>query len=143
MSNGFFKVPKAVNEPVRAYAPGTQEHKDLIDTYNKMFNEKVDVPVYIGSEEIRTGDTSEINPPHDHKHSVGKYHKADKKHIEMAVASAAEAREKWAKTSWEDRAAIFLKAADLLAGPFRNRMNAATMIAQSKNVMQAEIDAAC
>ena len=143
MSNGFFKVPKAVNEPVRAYAPGTQEHKDLIDTYNKMFNEKVDVPVYIGSEEIRTGDTSEINPPHDHKHSVGKYHKADKKHIEMAVASAAEARKKWAKTSWEDRAAIFLKAADLLAGPFRNRMNAATMIAQSKNVMQAEIDAAC
>jgi 1-pyrroline-5-carboxylate dehydrogenase len=143
MSNGFFKVPKAVNEPVRAYAPGTQEHKDLIDTYNKMFNEKVDVPVYIGSEEIRTGDTSEINPPHDHKHSVGRYHLADKKHIEMAVASAAEAREKWAKTSWEDRAAIFLKAADLLAGPFRNRMNAATMIAQSKNVMQAEIDAAC
>lgn len=143
MSNGFFKVPKAVNEPVRAYAPGTQEHKDLIDTYNKMFNEKVDVPIYIGSEEIRTGNTSEINPPHDHKHSVGKYHRADKKHIEMAVSSAAEAREKWAKTSWEDRAAIFLKAADLLAGPFRYRMNAATMIAQSKNVMQAEIDAAC
>lgn len=143
MSNGFFKVPKAVNEPVRAYAPGTQEHKDLIDTYNKMFNEKVDIPIYIGSEEIRTGNTSEINPPHDHKHSVGKYHKAEKKHIEMAVEAAAEARKKWAKTPWEDRAAIFLKAADLLAGPFRNKMNAATMIAQSKNVMQAEIDSAC
>lgn len=143
MSNGFFKVPKAVNEPVRAYAPGTQEHKDLIDTYNKMFNEKVDVPIYIGSEEIRTGNTTEINPPHDHKHSVGKYHKADKEHIELAVQKAAEARVKWAKTSWEDRAAIFLKAADLLAGPFRYRMNAATMIAQSKNVMQAEIDSAC
>ncbi len=143
MSNGFFKVPKAVNEPVRAYAPGTQEHKDLIDTYNKMFNEKVDVPIYIGSEEIRTGNTTEINPPHDHKHSVGKYHRADKEHIELAVQKAAEARVNWAKTSWEDRAAIFLKAADLLAGPFRYRMNAATMIAQSKNVMQAEIDSAC
>ncbi len=143
MSNGFFKVPKAVNEPVRAYAPGTQEHKDLIATYNKMFNEKVDVPIYIGSEEIRTGNTTDINPPHDHKHSVGKYHKAEKKHIELAVEKAAEARVKWAKTSWEDRAAIFLKAADLLAGPFRYRMNAATMIAQSKNVMQAEIDSAC
>ncbi len=143
MSNGFFKVPKAVNEPVRAYAPGTQEHKDLIDTYNKMFNEKVDIPIYIGSEEIRTGNTTDINPPHDHRHSVGKYHKAEKKHIEMAVEAAAKARKKWAKTPWEDRAAIFLKAADLLAGPFRNKMNAATMIAQSKNVMQAEIDSAC
>ena len=143
MSNGFFKVPKAVNEPVRAYAPGTQEHKDLIATYNKMFNEKVDVPIYIGSEEIRTGNTTDIHPPHDHKHTVGKYHKAEKEHIELAVEKAAEARVKWAKTSWEDRAAIFLKAADLLAGPFRYRMNAATMIAQSKNVMQAEIDSAC
>lgn len=143
MSNGFFKVPKAVNEPVRAYAPGTQEHKDLMDTYNRMFNEKVDIPIYIGSEEIRTGNTSEVNPPHDHKHSVGKYHRAEKKHIEMAVEAAADARKKWAKTPWEDRAAIFLKAADLLAGPFRNKMNAATMIAQSKNVMQAEIDSAC
>jgi len=143
MSNGFFKVPKAVNEPVRAYAPGTQEHKDLIATYNKMFNEEVDVPIYIGSEEIRTGKTTDIHPPHDHKHTVGKYHKAEKEHIELAVEKAAEARVKWAKTSWEDRAAIFLKAADLLAGPFRYRMNAATMIAQSKNVMQAEIDSAC
>ena len=143
MSNGFFKVPKAVNEPVRAYAPGTQEHKDLIATYNKMFNEKVDVPIYIGSEEIRTGNTTDIHPPHDRKHTVGKYHRAEKEHIELAVEKAAEARVKWAKTSWEDRAAIFLKAADLLAGPFRYRMNAATMIAQSKNVMQAEIDSAC
>ena len=94
MSNGFFKVPKAVNEPVRAYAPGTQEHKDLIATYNKMFNEKVDVPIYIGSEEIRTGNTTDIHPPHDHKHTVGKYHKAEKEHIELAVEKAAEARVK-------------------------------------------------
>lgn len=143
MSNGFFKVPKAINEPVRAYAPGTQEHKDLIDTFNKMYNEQVDIPIYIGSEEIRTGNTTDINPPFDHKHSVGKYHLAEKEHIELAVEKAAEARTKWAKMNWEDRAAIFLKAADLLAGPFRYKMNAATMIAQSKNVMQAEIDAAC
>ncbi|MDN3642715.1 L-glutamate gamma-semialdehyde dehydrogenase [Lutimonas halocynthiae] len=143
MSNGFFKVPKAINEPVNAYAPGTQEHTDLIATYNKMFNEQVDIPFYIGGKEYRTGNTVEINPPHDHKHSVGKYHTADKEHIELAVVKAAEAREQWANTSWEHRAAIFLKAAELLAGPFRYRMNAATMIAQSKNVMQAEIDAAC
>jgi 1-pyrroline-5-carboxylate dehydrogenase len=143
MSNGFFKVPKAINEPVNSYAPGTAEHTDLIATYNKMFNEQIDIPFYIGGKEYRTGNTVEINPPHDHKHSVGKYHTADKEHIELAVEKAAEAREQWANTSWEHRAAIFLKAAELLAGPFRYRMNAATMIAQSKNVMQAEIDAAC
>ncbi|MCA0933426.1 L-glutamate gamma-semialdehyde dehydrogenase [Lutimonas saemankumensis] len=143
MSNGFFKVPKAVNEPVNSYAPGTQEHKDLIATYNKMFNEKVDIPFYIGSEEYRTGKTIDIHPPHDHQHCVGQYHTADKHHIELAVEEAAKARIKWAKTSWQDRAAIFLKAAELLAGPFRYKMNAATMIAQSKNVMQAEIDSAC
>ncbi len=143
MSNGFFKVPKAVNEPVNAYAPGTAEHKDLIATYNKMFNEQVDIPFYIGGKEYRTGNTVDIHPPHDHQHCVGQYHTADKEHIELAVEKAAEARVKWAKTSWEHRAAIFLKAAELLAGPYRYKMNAATMIAQSKNVMQAEIDAAC
>lgn len=143
MSNGFYKVPKAVNEPVNSYAPGSVEHKDLIDTYNKMFNEKVDIPFYIGGKEFRTGNTVQINPPHDHQHSVGQYHTAEKEHIELAVEKAAEARVKWSNMSWESRAAIFLKAADLLAGPFRYKMNAATMIAQSKNVMQAEIDSAC
>lgn len=143
MSNGFFKVPKAVNEPVNSYAPGSAAHKDLIATYHKMFNEQIDIPFYIGGKEYRTGKTVDIHPPHDHQHCVGQYHTADKSHIELAVEKAAEAREKWSKTSWEHRAAIFLKAAELLAGPFRYRMNAATMIAQSKNVMQAEIDAAC
>ena len=143
MSNGFFKVPKAVNEPVNSYAPGTAEHKDLIATYHKMFNEQVDIPFYIGGKEYRTGKTVDIHPPHDHQHCVGQYHTADREHIELAVEKAAEARVKWAKTSWEHRAAIFLKAAELLAGPYRYKMNAATMIAQSKNVMQAEIDAAC
>ena len=143
MGNGFYKVPKAVNEPVNSYAPGTPERKDLLSTYKKMFNKKVDIPFYIGGKEYRTGVTKDINPPHDHKHSVGKYHTAEKKHIELAIQEAAKARVKWAATSWEHRAAIFLKAAELLAGPYRYKMNAATMIAQSKNVMQAEIDSAC
>ena len=143
MATGFYKVPKAVNEPVNSYAPGTPEREALLNTYKKMYKEHIDIPFYIGGEAIRTGNTKDINPPHDHKHSVGKYHTADKEHIELAIQKAAEARVKWAATSWEHRAAIFLRAAELLAGPFRYRMNAATMIAQSKNVFQAEIDSAC
>jgi len=143
MAAGFYKVPKAVNEPVNSYAPGTPEHEALMATFEKMYNEKVDIPFYIGGKEYRTGNTIDINPPFDHKHSVGQYHTADKEHIEEAVATALKARKKWAATSWEHRAAIFLKAAELLAGPFRYKMNAATMIAQSKNVFQAEIDSAC
>ena len=143
MATGFYKVPNAINEVVKSYAPGSPERKALLDTYKKMYKEQVDIPFYIGGKEYRTGNTVDINPPHDHKHCVGKYHLAEKEHIELAVKAAAEARVKWAATSWEHRAAIFLKAADLLAGPFRYKMNAATMIAQSKNVMQAEIDSAC
>ncbi len=143
MASGFYNVPKAINEPVKSYAPGSFERKAVLETYKKMYNEQVDIPFYIGGTEYRTGNTVTIHPPHDHKHCVGKYHLAEKEHIEIAVKKAAEARVKWAATSWEHRAAIFLKAADLLAGPFRYRMNAATMIAQSKNVYQAEIDAAC
>ena len=143
MGKGFFNVPVAVNESVKSYAPGSSERDALLTTYKKMYNEQVDIPFYIGGKEYKTGKTVDIHPPHDIKHCVGKYHSADKEHIELAVEKAAEARVKWAATSWEHRAAIFLKAAELLAGPFRNRMNAATMIAQSKNVFQAEIDAAC
>jgi 1-pyrroline-5-carboxylate dehydrogenase len=143
MANGFYKVPKAINEPVRDYVPGTQEHNNLLAMYKKMYNENVDIPIYIGADEIRTGKTGSINPPHDHKHSLGQFHQADQEHIEKAVSTALEAREKWAAMPWEERAAIFLRAADLLAGPYRDKMNAATMLAQSKNVFQAEIDAAC
>jgi len=143
MATGFYKVPKAVNEPINSYAPGTPERKALLDTYKKMYSEKVDIPFYIGGKEYRTGKTVDIHPPHDHQHCVGQYHTAEKEHIELAIEAAAEARVKWAATSWEHRAAIFLKAADLLAGPFRYKMAAATMIAQSKNVYQAEIDATC
>ena len=143
MSTGFYNVPKAVNEPVKSYAPNSAERAELLATYKKMYNEVVDIPFYIGGKEIRTGNTTSIHPPHDHKHTVGHFHAADKLHIEQAVASAMDARKKWAATPWQDRAAIFLKAAELLAGPYRARLNAATMIGQSKNVFQAEIDAAC
>jgi 1-pyrroline-5-carboxylate dehydrogenase len=143
MATGFYNVPKAVNEPVKSYAPNSAERQELLATYKKMYSEKVDIPFYIGGKAIKTGKTVSIHPPHDHKHSVGQYHTAEKHHIEEAVSSALEARKKWAATPWQDRAAIFLKAAELLAGPYRARMNAATMIGQSKNVFQAEIDAAC
>lgn len=143
MATGFYNVPKAVNEPVKSYAPNSPERLELMATYKKMYNEKVDIPIYIGGKEIRTGKTVSIHPPHEHKHTVGNYHLAEKRHIEDAVNTSMDARKKWAATPWQDRAAIFLKAADLLAGPYRARMNAATMIAQSKNVFQAEIDAAC
>jgi 1-pyrroline-5-carboxylate dehydrogenase len=143
MASGFYKVPVAVNEPVKSYAPNSPERTELLATYAKMYKEQVDIPIYIGGEEIRTGKTVKIHPPHDHQHCVGQYHTADRALVEKAVEKAIEAREKWARTPWQDRAAVFLKAADLLAGPFRARMNVATMIAQSKNVFQAEIDAAC
>ena len=143
MATGFYNVPKAVNEPVKSYAPNSPERNELLATYKKMYAENIDIPFYINGKEIRTGNTVSIHPPHDHKHTVGNYHTAEKHHIEDAVTTAIDARKKWATTPWQDRAAIFLKAADLLAGPYRARMNAATMIAQSKNVFQAEIDAAC
>lgn len=143
MSKGFFNVPKAVNEPVKSYAPGTPEREQVLAAYRKMWNEQVDVPLYIGSEEIKTGNTQNLSAPHDHQHIVGKYHLAEKSHIEKAIATALEARKKWSQMSWESRAAIFLKAAELIAGPYRAKINASTMIAQSKTIHQAEIDAAC
>lgn len=143
MPKGFFHVPKAVNEPVKSYAPNSQEKIAVLSAYSKMWNEQIDVPNYIGSEEIRTGTTRNMTAPHDHKHIVGKYHLAEKNHIEAAISTALEARKKWSKMPWEHRAAIFLKAAELIAGPYRARINAATMIAQSKTIYQAEIDASC
>jgi 1-pyrroline-5-carboxylate dehydrogenase len=143
MLKGFFQVPKAVNEPVKGYAPNSPEKAAVQAAYTKMWNSKIDVPLYIGSEEIRTGSTRNISAPHDHKHIVGAYHLAEKPHIEKAITSALESRTAWANMAWEQRAAIFLKAAELIAGPYRARINAATMIGQSKNVHQAEIDASC
>ncbi|WP_291132744.1 L-glutamate gamma-semialdehyde dehydrogenase [Flavobacterium sp. UBA7682] len=143
MPKGFFHVPKAVNEPVKSYAPNSPEKAAVLAAYKKMWNETIDVPNYIGNEEIRTGNTRNMTAPHDHQHVVGKYHLAEKVHVEKAIASALEARKKWANMAWEQRAAIFLKAAELIAGPYRAKINAATMIAQSKTIYQAEIDASC
>ena len=143
MPKGFFHVPKAVNEPVKSYTPNSTEKAAVLDAYKIMWNDTIDVPNYIGSEEIRTGNTRNMTAPHDHKHVVGKYHLAEKKHIEQAIASALEARKKWANMAWEQRAAIFLKAAELIAGPYRSKINAATMIGHSKTIYQAEIDASC
>ena len=143
MLKGFFHVPKAVNEPVKGYAPNSPEKAAVQAAYASMWNSKIDVPLYIGSEEIKTGNTKTITAPHDHKHIVGTYHLAEKQHIEKAIANALDSRKAWANMAWEQRAAIFLKAAELIAGPYRARINAATMIGQSKNIHQAEIDASC
>jgi 1-pyrroline-5-carboxylate dehydrogenase len=143
MLKGFFNIPKAVNEPVKSYAPNSPEKVAVQAAYTKMWNETIDVPLYIGSEEIRTGNTKNMTAPHDHKHIVGTYHLCEKAHVEKAIANALESRTKWASMAWEQRAAIFLKAAELIAGPYRARINAATMIAQSKTIHQAEIDASC
>ncbi|SDR67244.1 delta-1-pyrroline-5-carboxylate dehydrogenase [Gillisia sp. Hel1_33_143] len=143
MGKGFFQVPTAINEPIKSYAPGTPEREEVLNTYKEMWNTKMDVPLYIGSEEIKTGDTMGMRPPHDHKHDLGSFHLAEKKHIEKAISTSLEARQQWADLDWEQRAAVFLKAADLIAGPYRARINAATMIGQSKTIYQAEIDSAC
>ncbi|MHC5354947.1 L-glutamate gamma-semialdehyde dehydrogenase [Myroides sp. LJL115] len=143
MSNGFYKVPTAINEPVKSYAPGTKERELTLNSFKEQYNQQVDIPLYIGGEEIRTGDTKDLFPPFDHKHKLGVYHQADQALIEKAVSTALEAKTKWAAMPWEHRASIFLKAADLLAGPYRAKINAATMIAQAKTLHQAEIDSAC
>lgn len=143
MGKGFFNVPVAVNEPVKGYAPGSPERDAVLKAYKEMFNSKTDVPMYINGNDVTTGNTRTMSPPHDHKHIVGQYHIAEQSHIEDAIATALEARKNWAEMPWEQRAGIFLKAAELIAGPYRAKINAATMIAQSKTVHQAEIDAAC
>jgi len=143
MSKGIFNVPKPVNEKVKSYIKGSEERKELMKTYLEMKNSKVNIPLYIGDKEILTDNKKNICPPHDHKHSLGEFSMADKKNIEDAIDCALSAKENWSNLNWNHRVAIFLKAADLLAGPYRAKINAATMLAQSKNVYQAEIDAAC
>ncbi|MTG96940.1 MULTISPECIES: L-glutamate gamma-semialdehyde dehydrogenase [Myroides] len=143
MPKGIYNVPKAVNEPVKSYAPGTTERELTLNSFKEQYNSQVDIPLYIGGEEIRTGNTKDLFPPFDHKHKLGVYHQADKALVEKAIATALEAKKKWAAMPWEHRASIFLKAAELLAGPYRAKINAATMIAQAKTLHQAEIDSAC
>ena len=143
MSNAIFKVPDPVNERVRNYAPGTHERETLKQEIERLRSQVMDIPMVIGGKEVRTDNLVPIHPPHDRQHLLGHYHKGDASHVQMAIKAALEAKEKWAALSWEHRAAIFLKAADLIAGPYGDTVNAATMLGQSKNVMQAEIDSAC
>lgn len=143
MPQAIYKVPTPANEPVKGYAPESAEKERLLNKYKEMRAKEIDVPMYIGSEEVRTNDKRKMSPPHDHQHVLGYFNYGDASHVNKAIDAALAARDEWAALPWEQRAAIFLKAADLLAGPYRDRMNAATMLAQSKNAYQAEIDAAC
>jgi len=143
MANAYFEVPIATNEPVKSYAPGSPEREDVADTYKMMLDGHMDIPMYIGADQVTTTTKHDITPPHEKATVIGSYSEGDASHVTAAINAAMDAKEAWANLPWEDRAAIFLRAADLLAGPFRARMNAATMLAQSKNVYQAEIDAVC
>ncbi len=143
MSLGFSRVYPAYNEPILSYGPGSEERAKLQAKLEEMRQQKVDVPMYIGGKEIRTGNKKVLSCPHDHQHVLGHFHEGDAGHVQQAIDAALEAREKWSKLPWEDRASVFLKAADLLAGPYRDVLNAATMLGQSKNAFQAEIDSAC
>jgi len=143
MSTGFFKVPTPINEPVKSYSPGSSERKEVLNTYKKMIKENIEIPMYINGKDVKSDETNSISPPHDHKNIVGKYYLANESHVDQAISTALDAKDSWENMSWENRAAIFLKAAELIAGPYRSKINAATMIAQSKTVHQAEIDAAC
>ena len=143
MSTGFFKVPKAKNEIVKSYRPGSPERKEVVETYQKMISSISEVPMYINGNDVKSKTKKTISPPHDHQKIVGEYYTAEPEHIDNAIDSALAAKENWENMSWENRSAIFLKAAELLAGPYRSKINAATMIGQSKTVHQAEIDSAC
>jgi 1-pyrroline-5-carboxylate dehydrogenase len=144
MSNAIFQVPVAINEPVRGYAPGSSDRVKLLNTYTEMYNQApIDIPMYINGKEVFTENKKSIHPPHEHAKLLGHFNYGNGTHVQAAIDAALSAKQAWANLPWQDRASIFLKAADLLAGPFRDRMNAATMLAQSKNVFQAEIDAAC
>lgn len=143
MANAFFKVPTPVNEPVKSYAPGSKERAELKAQLAVYKATQTDVPMIINGKEVHTNNKISMHPPHEHKHVLGHYSKGDASHVQMAIDAALAAKDAWENTSWEHRAAIFLKAAELLAGPYRAKINAATMLAQSKNAYQAEIDAAC
>ena len=143
MSNAYYKVPTPVNEPVLSFAPGSKEKEELKKKLAELQSKEIEVPLIIGGKEIKTGNIGEMRIPHNHSKKLGVYHKAGAKEVEMAIKSALAAREKWENMPWEHRATIFQKSAELLSGPWRSTLNAATMLAQSKTVYQAEIDAAC
>ena len=143
MPKGVYRLPNITNEPIKSYAPGSPERKALKEKLAEVKNTVVDLPMIIDGKEIRTGKLMDIRPPHEHKHLLGHYHQGDASHIQMAIQAAMKAKPAWEKMNWESRAAIFLKAAELIAGPYRQLMNAVTMLGQSKNAFQAEIDCVC
>src|SRR5690606_13688879 len=140
MSNGFFNVPVAKNEPVLSYAPGSKERAEVKEMLKELRSVEIDLPMVIGGNDVFTDRKVRMFPPHEIDHTLGYYNQGDSSHVEMAIDAALGARKKWANLSWQHRAAIFLKAADLIAGPYRAKINAASMLGQSKNVYQAEID---
>ncbi len=143
MPKGVYKLPQITNEPIKTYAPGSPERAALKARIEELKNTTVDLPMIIGGQEVRTGKLNDIRPPHDHAHLLGHYHQGDATHVQMAIDAALKAKPAWEKMSWESRAAIFLKAAELIAGPYRQTLNAVTMLGQSKNAFQAEIDCVC
>ena len=143
MSKGIFNVPEIKNEPVKNYAPGSSERSQLKKALQEARSRVVEIPQYIGTEEVFSGNRVKISPPHDHKHILGYFHEGTAHDVEKAIESALDSRRAWSAMNWEQRAGIFLKAADLIAGPYRAELNAATMLGQSKNAYQAEIDSAC
>jgi len=143
MPKGMYNVPTVSNEPILSYAPGTPERKELQAMIQELRSKEIDVPMYIGGKEIRTGNKIAMTPPHDHKHILGHYHQGGEEHVKLAIDAALAAKQDWEDLSWEHRASIFLKAAELISGPYRAKLNAATMLGQSKNAFQAEIDSAC
>ena len=143
MAKGGFNIPYPTNEPVKSYAPGSKEREGIKAKLKELRSAQMDVPMFIGGEEVRTGKLMPINPPHDHAHLLGNYHEGDESHVKQALVAAQNAKADWAALEWHERAGIFLKAADLIAGPYRDLINGTTMLGQSKNIFQAEIDAAC
>ncbi|NLZ72572.1 MAG: aldehyde dehydrogenase family protein, partial [Bacteroidales bacterium] len=141
MTKAIFKLPPIKNEQLKTYAPGTVERKELKEKLTELRKGELDLPMIIGGEEIRTDNLLDIRPPHDHQHLLGHYHQGGKEHVQMAIDAALKAKPAWEGMSWESRAAIFLKAADLMSGPYRQTLNAVTMLGQGKNVYQSEIDA--
>jgi 1-pyrroline-5-carboxylate dehydrogenase len=139
----MYEVPKAYNEPVLDYAPGSPEREELKAVISEMRSKEIDVPMMLGGKEVRTNNRIPIHPPHDHKHTLGYFHMGEAEHVYQAIDEALKARAAWQALPWDQRASVFLKAADLVSGPYRARINASTMLGQSKNVYQAEIDAAC
>ncbi|MHA7099215.1 delta-1-pyrroline-5-carboxylate dehydrogenase [Roseivirga pacifica] len=143
MATGFFNVPVAKNEPINSYAPGTKERESLQAAIAEARSKQVDIPMFINGKEVRTDKKVPLSPPHDHQHILGHFSEGDASHVKESIDAALAAKAAWANMSWENRASIFLKAAELIAGPYRDKINAATMLGQSKNAFQAEIDSAC